>query len=127
VYLLRQQVGVIQLEVESLCTRDEGVGGAFTHTRAVDLSLLLAHEVHVLPKNGRESESCGATAGDAPKHDWAVSWHIQEAGRPLTNRVSVSSSAGWRAAERHHTTGRERMGTPTLQALQDPILLLPWV
>jgi hypothetical protein len=29
--------------------------------------------------------------------------------------------------ERHHPTGRERMGSPTLQTLQDPILLLSWV
>jgi hypothetical protein len=27
----------------------------------------------------------------------------------------------WRAAERHHPTGRERMGSPTLQTLQEPI------
>ena len=33
----------------------------------------------------------------------------------------------WRAAERRHPTGRERMGSPTLQTLQDPILLLRWV
>jgi hypothetical protein len=33
----------------------------------------------------------------------------------------------WRAAERCHPTGRERMGSPTLQTLQEPILLLPWV
>jgi hypothetical protein len=29
--------------------------------------------------------------------------------------------------ERGHPTGRERTGSPTLQTLQDPILLLPWV
>jgi hypothetical protein len=34
---------------------------------------------------------------------------------------------GWGAAERRHPTGRERMGSTTLQALSDPILLLPWV
>jgi hypothetical protein len=33
----------------------------------------------------------------------------------------------WRAAERRHPTGRERMVTPILQTLQDPILLTPWV
>jgi hypothetical protein len=33
----------------------------------------------------------------------------------------------WRAAERRHPTGRENMGSPTLQTLQDPILLLPWL
>jgi hypothetical protein len=33
----------------------------------------------------------------------------------------------WRAAERRHPTGRERMGSPTLQTFQDPLLLLPWV
>jgi hypothetical protein len=32
---------------------------------------------------------------------------------------------GLPAAERRHPTGRERMGSPTLQTLQDPILLLP--
>ena len=31
------------------------------------------------------------------------------------------------AAECRHPTGRERMGSPTLQTLQDPILLTPWV
>jgi hypothetical protein len=30
-------------------------------------------------------------------------------------------------AERRHPTGRERMSSPTLKTLQDPILLLPWV
>jgi hypothetical protein len=29
------------------------------------------------------------------------------------------------AAERRHPTGRETMGSPTLQTLQEPILLLP--
>jgi hypothetical protein len=43
---------------------------------------------------------------------------------PLTVSVSEQTSAGWRAAERRHPTGRERMGSPTLQTLQDPILLL---
>jgi hypothetical protein len=32
--------------------------------------------------------------------------------------------ACWRAAECRHPTGREKMGSPTLQTLQDPILLL---
>jgi hypothetical protein len=30
-------------------------------------------------------------------------------------------------AERLHSTGRERMGSATLQPHQDPVLLLPWV
>ena len=38
---------------------------------------------------------------------------------PLRSSAVVSSSAG---AERRHSTGRERMGSPTLQTLQDPIL-----
>jgi hypothetical protein len=29
--------------------------------------------------------------------------------------------------QRRHLTGRERIGQPTLQTLQDPILLLPWL
>jgi hypothetical protein len=33
----------------------------------------------------------------------------------------------WRAAECRHPTGRERMGSPTLQTLQESILLLRWV
>jgi ferredoxin len=37
---------------------------------------------------------------------------------------SPSPSPCWRAAERRHPTGRERMGSPTLQTFQDPILLL---
>jgi hypothetical protein len=36
-------------------------------------------------------------------------------------------SSHWRAPERRHATGRERLGSPTLQTLQEPILLLPWV
>jgi hypothetical protein len=32
-----------------------------------------------------------------------------------------------RAAERHHPTGGERMVTPILQTLQNPILLMPWL
>jgi hypothetical protein len=31
------------------------------------------------------------------------------------------------AAQRRHPTYREGMGSRTLQTLQDPILLLPWV
>ena len=31
------------------------------------------------------------------------------------------------AAERRHPTGRERMGSPIWQALQEPILQLPWL
>ena len=31
----------------------------------------------------------------------------------------------WSAAERLHPTGRETMGSPTLQTLEEPILLLP--
>jgi hypothetical protein len=31
----------------------------------------------------------------------------------------------WRAAERRHCTGREGTGSPTLQTLQEPILLPP--
>jgi hypothetical protein len=46
--------------------------------------------------------------------------------RLASGQDSVSSSAGWRAAERRHPTGCERMDSPTLQTLQDPILLLPW-
>jgi hypothetical protein len=34
---------------------------------------------------------------------------------------------GWRAAERRHPTGRERMGHANLRTLQDPILLKPWL
>jgi hypothetical protein len=41
-------------------------------------------------------------------------------------RVSVPSSAS-RAAERRHPTGRQRMASPTLQTLQNPILLPPSV
>jgi hypothetical protein len=33
----------------------------------------------------------------------------------------------WRRVECRHPTYRERIGAPTLQTLQDPILLLPWV
>jgi hypothetical protein len=33
---------------------------------------------------------------------------------------------GWRVAERRHPAGRERIGSPTLQTLQDPVLLCLW-
>jgi hypothetical protein len=38
--------------------------------------------------------------------------------------LAASFQQRWRAAERHHRTGCEMMGSPTLQTLQDPILLL---
>jgi hypothetical protein len=38
-----------------------------------------------------------------------------------------SPAAPVRGAERHHPTGRDRVGSPALQTLQDPILLLPWL
>jgi hypothetical protein len=44
---------------------------------------------------------------------------------PKTLRPKIEPE--WRAAERRHPTGRGRKGSPTLQTLQDPILLLPWV
>jgi hypothetical protein len=45
-------------------------------------------------------------------------------------RVSVLLSVfqrGGGEAERRHRTGRERMGSPTLQALKEPVLLPPWL
>jgi hypothetical protein len=39
---------------------------------------------------------------------------------------STMRSSAWIAAELRHPTGRERTGSPTLQTLQDPILLLRW-
>jgi hypothetical protein len=42
-----------------------------------------------------------------------------------TQTLWRSSSARWRAAERRQPAGRERMGSPTLQTRQEPILLLP--
>jgi hypothetical protein len=43
----------------------------------------------------------------------------------LNGRVSASSFARWRPAERRHPPGRDMMSSPTLQKLQDPILPLP--
>ena len=40
-------------------------------------------------------------------------------------RVSAFHQRRWRAAEHRHPTGRERMGSTTVQILQDPIVLLP--
>jgi hypothetical protein len=37
-----------------------------------------------------------------------------------------SLTLSWRAAECRHATGREKMGSPTLQTHQDPILM-PWL
>jgi hypothetical protein len=42
-------------------------------------------------------------------------------------RVSVFQEGPVRAVECRHPTGRERTGSHTLQPLQDPILLLPWL
>ena len=52
------------------------------------------------------------------RHHPAVRSRPQPADRRLGFRFPV-------AAERHHPTGRERTASPTLQTLQDPILLLP--
>ena len=53
---------------------------------------------------------------------WAVASALIEV------RVRVSAErCRWRAAERRHRTGRERMSSPTLDTLQDPILLTPWL
>jgi hypothetical protein len=38
---------------------------------------------------------------------------------------TLNTSFCWRAAERRHRTGRERIGSLTLQTLQDPILRTP--
>jgi hypothetical protein len=48
-------------------------------------------------------------------------------GGGFPNPSGPVSSSRRRAAERRHPTGPERMGSPTLQTLQDPILLPPWV
>jgi hypothetical protein len=41
--------------------------------------------------------------------------------------IPPSGGEGFGSAERRHLTGRERTGSPTLQTLQYPILLLPWL
>jgi hypothetical protein len=47
--------------------------------------------------------------------------------RPADTAAAAGGEQQWRAAERRHPTGRERMGSPALQTRQYPILLTPWV
>jgi Ca2+-binding EF-hand superfamily protein len=57
-------------------------------------------------------------------------YHIQVSLSPVFSKLEQTEGllfSWWRAAERRHPTGRERTGSPTLQMLQDPILLTPWV
>jgi hypothetical protein len=74
-------------------------------------------------------------SGAVPKRwDWAAFLKVAAtyAGcvpqpKGARRRVFGFQQRRWRAAERRHPAGHERMGSPTLQTLQDPILLLPWL
>jgi hypothetical protein len=58
--------------------------------------------------------------------------HGAEDGARGIPKVGALSQMGfqqrrWRAAERGHPTGRERIDSATIQTLHDPILLAPWL
>jgi hypothetical protein len=54
--------------------------------------------------------------------------YLLEVRHPPSTQAKIGfQCVWWRAAERRHPTGRERMVYPTPQTLQDPISLLPWV
>ena len=46
---------------------------------------------------------------------------------PLKNEKKLVQLQPLRREQCRHPTGREKMGSPTLQTHQDPILLLPWL
>jgi hypothetical protein len=70
-------------------------------------------------------------AADAVNHAGSTPLHSAAGNGQVCTRLARGSELGfrpwWRAAERGYLAGCERMGSPTLQTLQDPILLLPWV
>jgi hypothetical protein len=85
---------------------------------------------------------CEAVGGDKNGQSWKVIEVLLANGARKGRSDNVRppfvcfnpASGSWRnttvrfpAAERRHPTGRERMGSPTLQTLQDPILLLSWL
>jgi hypothetical protein len=81
-----------------------------------------------------------ASAASPPPAPWGSPAPAREGGREASEaavaremdggRWFIDSNASfgfrWRAAERRHPRGCERVGSPTLQTLQEPILLLPW-
>jgi hypothetical protein len=70
----------------------------------------------------------GAVVGEASHTGWPRSPRRRGWSRCVRVRVRVlglQQQRRWRAEERRYPTGRERMGSPTLQTLQKPILLPP--
>jgi hypothetical protein len=81
-----------------------------------------------------------ASAASPPPAPWGSPAPAREGGREASEaavaremdggRWFIDSNASfgfrWRAAERRHPRGCERVGSPTLQKLQEPIVL-PWV
>ena len=66
---------------------------------------------------------------DALPHT-VVQFHARGPHGTQTQRCKKTNRTGFGFKQRHphrHVTGRDRMGLPTLQPLQDPIVLLPWV
>jgi hypothetical protein len=74
----------------------------------------------------------GGGGGGAPKKRMssppapAATGYCIHAGSRTCRQAEPRLGFRWRPAERGHPTGRERMGSSTLQTLPDPILLLPW-
>jgi hypothetical protein len=80
--------------------------GWFSTATGVFVSVLPTHSPH---------------PADSPRSNLAAALGL------LSSGGFSNPKPGWRAAERRHPTGRERMGSPTLQTLQEPILPTPWV
>jgi hypothetical protein len=58
---------------------------------------------------------------------YPTAWGVVQRTGCVEQLAVAEELLGWRAAERRHPTNGERMGSPTLQTLQAPILLTPWV
>jgi hypothetical protein len=80
--------------------------GWFSTATGVFVSVLPTHSPH---------------PADSPRSNLAAALGL------LSSGGFSNPKPGWRAAERRHPTGRERMGSPNLQTLQEPILPTPWV
>jgi hypothetical protein len=70
-----------------------------------------------LARHDSRETTCRGSVGSVVAHN-VISW----SGEQLTFRMPCAWKR-WRAGELCHPTGHERMRSPTLQTLQDPILL----
>ena len=79
--------------------------------------LLLHSVLHVVARGGSGHGALGLL-------DQLHARHLTQ--QPHLGRVGAVSGFQQSRAERGHPTGREMISSPTLQTLQDPILLPPW-